>query len=310
MSTVDQFLMGYKASTARVYAGALEDFERITGVPVEQATQDDVLRFQESLEGLAGATIRRKLSTLSALFRHMTARGLRTDNPMAAVRIARYRTERPVQYLEPDEVRALMAACQEPREKALVAILLHGCRISEAVGLDVPQVRDGALLGILGKGDKLRSVPLRQTAQTILAEYIGSRTHGPLLLNRSRRRLSVRRAADLIYDVSTRAGRRVNPHRLRHTFGRNMIRDGVGLAHLQDLLGHASPQTTRVYSVLTVEDYRGAVESVDLLGEEVGPGLSSHPVRENYPAPKASYKLTLIQGGRDETPPHEEGATP
>lgn len=310
MSVIPDFLAQYGPGTARVYRSALVEFERLTGSTVEQATQGDALRYQAALDGLAPATVERKLATLSAIARYMQARGIRSDNPLTGIRADLYRVDRAsrIKYLDPPAVAKLMAeAMKDRRDAALVAVLLHGLRISEAVGLSVEQVRDGALVAIVGKGGKVRTVPLRETAQRILAEYIGARRSGPLFLNQSRQRLGVRRATDLIYSVAGRAGMRISPHQLRHTMATMSLRAGVGLAHLQDLLGHASPTTTRVYSKLGSQELASAVASVDLLAE--GGRASTHPLGMN-PAPTESYGLTLIRGGRDETPPSHRRVQP
>lgn len=304
---VEEFLSQYVTSTSRIYRGVLAEFEQLTGSPVEQATQRDVLRYQAAQDGLKPATVGRKLATLSALYHYLRDRGIRSDNPMAGIRLALYKVDKAatVKYLDHDQIRALMAAAQDAREAALIVVLLHGLRISEALGLNVEQVRGGSLVGILGKGGTVRTIPLRATAQRILADYIGHRRSGALFLSRSRRRLSVSRAADLIYAASERAGKRASPHRLRHSFATTALRSGVGLAHLQDMMGHASPVTTRVYAKLTGEDYREAIDSADLLGEnesEGTGGVSNHPLGQTPPVPLPVYPtvepLRVIEGGR------------
>jgi len=193
-----------------------------------------------------------------------------------------------------------MAPAESDRERALLALLFHGLRISEAVGLDVPQMRDGALVGIRGKGGRIRTVPLSPQGRSLLVEYIGTRESGPLLLSRSKRRLSVRAAQDVVYAVTERAGHRANAHRFRHTAATLMLRSGAGLEHVQDFLGHASPTTTRVYARLTAADLIAAVDGANLLGEEGTEAVRSLTGSEP-PVPSESYRpagLKVIEGGR------------
>jgi site-specific recombinase XerD len=72
-----------------------------------------------------------------------------------------------------------------------------------------------------------------------------------------------------------RAGSQVpqaNPHRFRHTFGADMVRDGVSLAALQQLMGHSQIRTTMIYAQLAPQDvwneYRRALEQRARLATE------------------------------------------
>ena len=58
-------------------------------------------------------------------------------------------------------------------------------------------------------------------------------------------------------------GRKLDIHALRHTFGSRLARNGVGLVHVQRLMGHSDPKlTAQVYTHLDVEDLRSAIETV------------------------------------------------
>lgn len=294
MTVLDDFLAQYPPGSRRVYASTLRDFERVTGCPADNATQADLLAYQRAQEGASPSTAGRKFSTLSALYRYLQRRGIRTDNPMAAVDVRRYKVDRlaTVRDLTPASVQRLYGAVQSPREAALLVVLLHGLRISEAVALDVEQFRGGAIERIPGKGGKYRSLPIID-GWPIIAEYIGARRSGPLFRTKARGRLSARQARNIIYRLSERAGARIHPHMLRHTFGAMMLRQGVGLAHLQDMMGHASPDTTRVYSRLTIEDLKAATQGVRLLGE---PAAQQSKPRASEPALARSH-LRIIEGG-------------
>ena len=146
------------------------------------------------------------------------------------------------------------------RDHALLFTLLHGLRISEAVGLDVEDYRYGQVT-FAGKGDKTRSVPLRLAgAQDALNAYIGHRKSGPMFRGPSGR-LSTRQAQRIIGTLTLRGtGTAYNAHAMRHSFATSLVRSGVGLAQVAALLGHATTQSTQIYTHLSDADLAAAVD--------------------------------------------------
>ena len=69
-------------------------------------------------------------------------------------------------------------------------------------------------------------------------------------------------------------GRKLDIHALRHTFGSRLARKGVGLVHVQRLMGHSDPKlTSSVYTVLTRDDERAAIAMLPETGAAIGCGL-------------------------------------
>ena len=134
------------------------------------------------------------------------------------------------------------------------------------VGLDVDDVKISARKGtlrILGKGEKVREVPLHPALRAVLADWLAERgdwpgAHGAaLLLNQRGGRLSARGAGDIITAIATDAhldGEGVSAHPLRHTFVTTLVRGGTDLVTVAELAGHARLETTRAYSLPTDED--------------------------------------------------------
>ncbi|MBJ7593862.1 MAG: tyrosine-type recombinase/integrase, partial [Candidatus Dormibacteraeota bacterium] len=145
-----------------------------------------------------------------------------------------------------------------PRNRALVGVLFYaGARISEAVRLDVDDVRLSARKGtlrLLGKGGKVREVPVHAQLRTDLALWLEERPNWPnpdgtsaLFLNQRGERLSVRGASDLVAAIAEAAGLddETTAHILRHTFATTLVRGGADLVLVAELLGHARLETTR-----------------------------------------------------------------
>jgi integrase/recombinase XerD len=134
--------------------------------------------------------------------------------------------------------------------------------LSELVNLNLSDLNlsKGQML-VWGKGGKERVALLGEPAVRALRTYINDgreelaakKTTDALFLNRFGGRLS-RRSIGLILDkYSKLAGlwKKVTPHLLRHTFATHMLEGGAGLRVVQELLGHAQPTTTEIYTHVT-----------------------------------------------------------
>jgi len=172
------------------------------------------------------------------------------------------------------QVRYLRAvqACSSSRDRALALVPFYaGTRIAEIVALDVDDLRLSArkgVLRVLGKGQRLREVPIHPQLRVALTAWLqerrgwtGAAESSALFLNRRGSRLSARGAHDVITSMAGKAGLddRVTAHVLRHSFATTLVRRGTDLVIAAELLGHARLETTRVYTRPSAEDRRKAV---------------------------------------------------
>jgi integrase/recombinase XerD len=165
------------------------------------------------------------------------------------------------------------AVDRQLRDRALVELLYAaGLRISEALRLDREDLSlDGALVRVIGKGDRERIVPigdvaiewldrwLRGPRESLLALGVaGMERGGPVFLGDRGRRLARQQAWAAVKSAASAAGlgARVSPHTLRHSFATHLLEGGADLRIVQELLGHASISTTQLYTHLTGERIR------------------------------------------------------
>ena len=224
--------------------------------------------------GYAPATLSRKLSTLRALTRYLTERGVLVADPALLLPGPR-RQRRLPHSLRVDEVLALLEAAggADPlalRDRAMFE-LLYGCglRSQEVVDLRLNDVHAGeAELVVSGKGGKTRIVPLGEEAAAAVRRYL-QRARGVLaagssaaagagvsrapadnlLLTRRGRPLLTSDIRRLVVKYSRLAGIELaSPHMLRHAYATHMLERGADLRAIQELLGHASVSTTQVYT--------------------------------------------------------------
>jgi integrase len=150
---------------------------------------------------------------------------------------------------------AAAAARMGPRPAALVALMARcGLRVGEVSGLGVADI-DGEA-GIItvrrGKGGHFRELPMPTEAGAVLERWLAERGDdpGPLFPGGRApgRGLSTRRIAELMDEVGERAGVIFSPHQLRHSFASRLVRAGVDVVAVAELLGHGSLGYVQAYS--------------------------------------------------------------
>jgi site-specific recombinase XerD len=239
---------------------------RLDRVAWHRLTYDQTSRVRELVgQRYAPATSNRILSALRAVLKEtwrlglMSAEGYQRAADLANVRGSSLPRGR---YLEPAEVERLYGACRADqtaagaRDGAAIA-LLHaaGLRRGEAAGLDVAAVdlRTGAVT-VIGKGQKQRVCYLGPALAWLQAWLAVRGTEpGALLVDVAgnepgRRRLSTTALYGLVTRRAAEAGLpATTPHDLRRTFATELLDAGADIALVQQLLGHASVQTTTIY---------------------------------------------------------------
>ena len=168
--------------------------------------------------------------------------------------------------LSPESVEKLLAAPQPAdryylRNRALLETLYAtGSRASEVVGLTLTDLYlESAFCKCLGKGSKQRLVPLGRPAVNALRAYldglrprlVAAAPEAPwVFVSRGGRALSREMLWVLVKKYVRRAGvsGKVSPHTLRHSFATHLLAGGADLRTVQEMLGHASIQTTQIYT--------------------------------------------------------------
>lgn len=160
------------------------------------------------------------------------------------------------------------------RDAAVLELLYSsGLRVSELVALDRRHVdRAQGTVRVRGKGDKERIVPVGAPALDAIAAWeihgrpqleVGDERAGDALFLGARgARLGDRAVRTLLdeHAVDAGTGARISPHTLRHSAATHLVEGGADLRSVQDFLGHSSLATTQIYTHVSAERLRAAVE--------------------------------------------------
>jgi site-specific recombinase XerD len=218
----------------------------------------------QSEQGLAPATLARRLAALRGLFASLVEHGELEANPADLVGAPK-RVEHLPATLKVEEVGGLLDAIPastplELRDRAIFEVAYAaGLRAEELVTLELDSVRhDSEQLRVQGKGGKTRIVPVGEPALRALERYLmrarpalaGARPETALFLSKSGRRLST---SDIRRRLRTwtrhaRMEGAPSPHALRHSYATHLLEGGADLRVIQELLGHATVSTTQVYT--------------------------------------------------------------
>ena len=228
----------------------------------------DFRRYLQVEKRAAASTVNLALASLDALYRCL---GLGRPN----VRREKPAPSAPRALDEDGQRRLLRAAEAAPvRARALVMLMLFtALRLSEAVALDVEDVRITARKGVLvvmGKGELRREVPLNALVRQVLDEWLEHRNtvaadgERALWVSRTGGRLSARSADRDVRAVAARAGLELSAHTLRHTCLTGLVRRGNDLVMVAELAGHQKLETTRRYTLPSAADRQRAVEDLQI----------------------------------------------
>jgi integrase/recombinase XerC len=256
----------YSPKTLRAYSDDLKQFmqwvgeNRVDWDHPRRFTRADIEGFMSYLAGqqMTGVTRVRKLAAIRKLFTFMEENRIIAGNPANTVKGAR-REEKEPGILYKEQYKALLyEASDHIRDYAIIMTFLQtGIRLSELVNLQLDDVDfEHRILKVRqGKGKKDRHIPLVDEAAKALRNYLRYRNTELILdddilfLAKNGTSLNVSSVKYIVAKYVKKAGirKKVSVHTLRHTFGAHKADKQMGIATLQELMGHKKKETTLKY---------------------------------------------------------------
>jgi integrase/recombinase XerC/integrase/recombinase XerD len=273
--------------TLESYRKDLEKYEQYLaacGLEAQSAGIEHARGFVGSLSrtGLSPRSVNRIVCGVRGWYRYMERRREVGANPFSEIRSLRTEKRLPSFLFEEEMAKLLELPAHAPaggegfwsaRDRAVLETLYStGCRISELVSLDLPDLDlKNSTARVMGKGSRERMVFLGAEALAALRAYIAERQRHvrrgdaepqadadaarALFLNQRGRRITDRGVRFVLasYLRAANLGKKVTPHTFRHSFATHLLDRGADIRAVQELLGHASLSTTQVYTHVGLE---------------------------------------------------------
>lgn len=214
------------------------------------------------------STVARKLSAIQTMAKFLMDKALVTEDFTEFLK-----TPRPNRKLPPTlsvaDIEKLLATPRRSTPQGLRDIAImemmygSGLRVSEVCTLSLESVYlDEELVRAFGKGSKERLVPLGKASKEALKAYltlgrpllVKANTGSAVFLSQWGRPISRKTIWAFLKGYAAQAGLgdTIKPHMLRHSFASHLLSGGADLRAIQEMLGHASLQTTQIYTAVSV----------------------------------------------------------
>ena len=258
----------YAPRTRQTYVAQIARLARHFGVSPDRLTREQVQEYQDLLASRGVSWLPQAVAAMQFFYNKTLGRDWQITHS------ARRKAKRLPVVLTPEEVSRLLAAVESPKARMLLTVM-YGCglRISEAAGLEVRDVDSQRMVIHIrqSKGRKDRYVPLGATLLDALRDYWraerpnrflfpGGQADKPVSLAAVREEF---RLAQRIAGIETPC----TTHTLRHSYASHCLAAGMEVSAIQQILGHASLETTATYTHVTAGTTGVADTFPDLLDE-------------------------------------------
>lgn len=269
----DMKLHGLAPGTQKVYLKSVERLARHYHRSPDQLSEQELRDYFTGLvekKHVLSSTLRTEIFGVKFLFDKTLQR------PWPTLRFLRARPsyKLPV-VLDREEAQRVIGLLRFPPVR-MCATMMYSCglRISEALGLEVPDIDSARMVVMVraGKGNKDRHVPLPQRTLELLRDYWRAyRPKTRLLVIQDGRPLTYESVRYFLKDAVQRSGiaKRISCHTLRHSYATNLMEQGLDVRVIQGLLGHRSLKTTTLYLHMTQNVMQSVQEAVNGLTSDL-----------------------------------------
>jgi len=263
---------GCASSTIKAYKYDLEKFVSLVGdIELESPVIRQRIRlFLKKIKekGYTKKGISRKIASLRSYFKFLNLNEFIEKNPMSTIKSPKVKLEENLpKFLNVRDIeiifdklndRKLFNSKKSQRYYLIIRLLYSTmARVSELCNIKIRDIDfEKGYIRLRGKGNKERIVPVDQKTLEIFKDHLRNRiSYSPedyLLVNTRNKMLSPRVIQSDIKLIKEKCGfsdsKIITPHVFRHTGATHLRRSGMDISELQDILGHSSPNTTRIYA--------------------------------------------------------------
>lgn len=223
------------------------------------------------------STRARKISTLRIFFKYLSVQTHQLEtNPAELLESPKLKKSLPVHLSLEESLELLdqVDGANKERDYCILVLFLNcGLRLSELCGLNISDISSDGKMRVVGKGNKERMIYLNDACMNAVKAYLAVRPNdgirhedrNALFISREHRRLSNKTVQHIVKTYLERAGlggQGLSTHKLRHTAATLMYQHGnVDIRVLKDILGHSNLGTTQIYTHVSDEQVRRAIDS-------------------------------------------------
>lgn len=260
------------ANTVEAYKRDIDAYERFLGEKgksLDTATNTDVVSYLMELKtgGKSKSTVNRKLASLRIFYKFMISSGRLSEDPTEEIKSPKI-ARKDIDYLSIEEVETLLDmpddSIKGKRDKALLEVLYAtGVRVSEIIEMHLSDINlKMGFVSCSGSHGRARIVPMGEPAKRALDEYI-SRSRkimmkdaadpddpmGMLFVNYLGGPMTRQGFWKILKAYGEKAGveDKLTPQTLRNSFAMHMVKNGIDIKSLQELMGHEDISATQVY---------------------------------------------------------------
>lgn len=256
---------GKSERTIDLYKLHLTRMLQILNIPVDKITENDLFVYLAKYKkdnNVSNAYLDNIRLVFSSFFGWLNAKGYIPKNPTAG--LEPIKVEKKIkQPFSDEELEKLRRICTQERDLALIEFLYStGVRVSELVALNRKDIDFyGKNVVVYGKGSKERETYLNASSCLHLKAYLDGRTDGNEALFVSERaphtRITVAGVEKILRRIGKDAGvTKVHPHRFRRTMATNVLKKGMPLEEVKELLGHTKLDTTMIYCTISKDNVK------------------------------------------------------
>lgn len=239
---------GYSPATIKTYRSNLsEAFNYVSIEPIEGGYRLDLILYRMKLVSKHKKTIYKKVSIVRSFCTFLEDEGytivLKNDENIKLPKTL----PKPINTAHIYEA---LAGCDISEKVMMLLFYSLGLRVSELSQLKIKDIQNG-WVRINGKGAKIREIPLLNEVEIVLDEYLQQYTPIVYVFEKNKIQLSENQIRYRLTKVFKKIGIKATPHQLRHSFATDLLREGARITDVSELLGHASLETTQIYTKLT-----------------------------------------------------------
>lgn len=272
--------LGYSPFTISSYFLDVQQFllflnkDRDIFIDIDDVNKLNITEFlRRTQKGKSKSTRNRRLMALRTFYKALIKNDKVKINPAAEVDIAKTEKNSIPTYLNDEELHDLFNQIKNDqyylRNKCILMLMaLAGLRVIEIRNLnliDIVRVNDNPGINVLGKGNKSRYIPLPIPLYELMLDYenfarpiANEESQEAFFISKRGTRISRRRiqeiAENTFKDLKAIQQRKylvnkpLTAHKLRHSFGTRLVKQGVDLVTIQELMGHTNLNTTQIYT--------------------------------------------------------------